>query len=101
MDISVVIPVLDESESLPELTAWIEKVMNNNGYSYEIIYVDDGSTDNTWETIELLRQGNPHVKGVKFQRNYGKSAGLNVAFKAAEGDVVITMDGKFLAYKKW
>lgn len=93
MDISVVIPVLDESESLPELTAWIEKVMNNNGYSYEIIYVDDGSTDDTWETIEELRLGNPHVKGFKFQRNYGKSAGLNVAFKAAEGDVVITMDG--------
>ena len=93
MDVSVVIPVKDESESLPELTAWIESVMKRNNYSYEIIYVDDGSSDNTWDVIEQLREANPAVKGIKFQRNYGKSAGLNVAFKAAVGEVVITMDG--------
>jgi glycosyltransferase involved in cell wall biosynthesis len=93
MDISVVIPVKDESESLPELTTWIERVMKQNNYSYEVIYVDDGSTDGTWDVIEQLREANPAVKGIKFQRNYGKSAGLSVAFKAAAGDVVITMDG--------
>jgi len=93
MDISVVIPVFNESESLPELSAWIERVMNEHHYSYEVIYVDDGSTDDTWETIEFLRSNNPNIKGIKFQRNYGKSAGLNVSFKAAKGDVVITMDG--------
>src|SRR4028118_174976 len=93
MDISVVIPVFNESESLPELTCWIERVMTENGYSYEVIYVDDGSTDETWAIIEELRKKNSYIKGIKFQRNYGKSAGLNVAFKAAIGDVVITMDG--------
>ncbi len=93
MDISVVIPVYNESESLPALTAWIERVMHDNRFSYEIIYVDDGSTDDTWEVIEHLRTGNPHIKGIKFQRNYGKSAGLSVSFKASQGDVVITMDG--------
>src|SRR5918993_295185 len=93
MDISIVIPVFNENESLPELTVWIERVMTEYGYSYEVIYVDDGSTDNTWEVIELLRQRNSNVKGIKFQRNYGKSAGLNVAFKESLGDVVITMDG--------
>jgi len=93
MDISVVIPVIDESESLPELTAWIEKVMKDNNYSYELIYVDDGSTDDTWNVIEHLTLKNPNIKGIKFQRNYGKSAGLNEAFKAAQGEVVITMDG--------
>lgn len=93
MDISVVIPVIDESESLPELTAWIEKVMNDNNYSYEVIYVDDGSTDDTWKVIEHLTSKNPNIKAIKFQRNYGKSAGLNEAFKAALGEVVITMDG--------
>lgn len=92
MDISVVIPLLNEEESLPELTAWIEKVMQANGYSYEIIFVDDGSTDNSWDVIESLRTKNSHIKGIKFQRNYGKSAGLNESFRAAEGDVVITMD---------
>jgi glycosyltransferase involved in cell wall biosynthesis len=92
MDISVVIPLLDESESLPELTAWIEKVMQDNGYTYEVIFVDDGSTDNSWEVIEQLRAKNSHIKGIKFQRNYGKSAGLNEAFRAAQGDVVVTMD---------
>src|SRR5687768_15961391 len=92
MDISVVIPLLNEEESLPELTAWIEKVMEENRYTYEIIYVDDGSTDNSWKVIEELREKNHHIKGIKFQRNYGKSAGLNEGFRAAQGDVIITMD---------
>lgn len=92
MDLSIVIPLLNEAESLPELTAWIVRVMNENGYSYEIIYVDDGSTDHSWEVIENLRSNNCNVKGIKFQRNYGKSAGLNEGFKAAQGDVIITMD---------
>lgn len=92
MDISLVIPLLNEDESLPELTAWIEKVMAEHNYSYEVIFVDDGSTDNSWKVIQQLRAGNPHIKGIKFQRNYGKSAGLNVGFAAAQGDVVITMD---------
>ncbi len=92
MDLSIVIPLIDEAESLPELTAWIEKVMNENKFSYEVIFVDDGSSDNSWEVIEELRSKNSNIKGLKFQRNYGKSAGLNEAFKAASGDVVITMD---------
>ena len=92
MDISLVIPLLDEAESLPELSAWIVRVMKENNYSYEIIFVDDGSTDNSWEVIEQLRAANPNIKGIKFQRNYGKSAGLNEGFRAAQGDVVITMD---------
>lgn len=92
MDISIVIPLLNEAESLPELEAWIQKVMQTNGYSYEVIFVDDGSTDNSWQVIESLRVNNTHVKGIKFQRNYGKSAALQVAFTAASGDVVITMD---------
>jgi glycosyltransferase involved in cell wall biosynthesis len=92
MDLSLVIPLIDEAESLPELTAWIEKVMKANNYSYEVIYVDDGSSDNSWEVIEQLRAANPCIKGIKFQRNYGKSAGLNEGFRAASGDVVITMD---------
>lgn len=92
MDLSIVIPLLDEAESLPELSAWIEKVMNENHFSYEVIYVDDGSSDNSWEVIEQLCSGNPNIKGIKFQRNYGKSAGLNEAFRAATGDVVVTMD---------
>ncbi len=92
MDLSIVIPLIDEAESLPELTAWIEKVMAEHHYSYEIIFVDDGSSDNSWEVIEGLRAKNPAIKGIKFQRNYGKSAGLNEAFRAASGDVVITMD---------
>ncbi len=92
MDISLVIPLLNEEESLPELSAWIEKVMMENNYSYEIIFVDDGSTDNSWEVIEQLRTKNPNIKGIKFQRNYGKSAGLNEGFRAAQGDVIITMD---------
>ena len=92
MDLSIVIPLLNEEESLPELSAWIEKVMLENNYSYEIIFVDDGSTDNSWKVIEQLRGKNPNIKGIKFQRNYGKSAGLNEGFRAATGDVIITMD---------
>lgn len=92
MDLSIVIPLIDEAESLPELTAWIERVMQENAFSYEIIFVDDGSTDNSWEVINQLRAKNPHIKAIKFQRNYGKSAGLNEGFRAAVGDVVITMD---------
>ena len=92
MDISIVIPLIDEAESLPELLAWIEKIMNENRYSYEIIFVDDGSSDNSWQVIEGLRARNTNVKGIKFQRNYGKSAGLNEGFRAATGDIVVTMD---------
>ena len=92
MDLSLVIPLIDEAESLPELSAWIEKVMKENNFTYEIIFVDDGSSDNSWEVIEGLRAKNPAIKGIKFQRNYGKSAGLNEAFRAASGEVVITMD---------
>jgi glycosyltransferase involved in cell wall biosynthesis len=92
MDISIVIPLLDEAESLPELTSWIEKVMMDNHYSYEIIFIDDGSTDNSWCVIVQLREKNPNIKGIKFQRNYGKSAALYEGFRAAQGDVVITMD---------
>ncbi len=92
MHLSIVIPLINESESLPELTAWIEKVMIEHNYSYEIIFVDDGSTDNSWQVIEDLRTKNHNIKGIKFQRNYGKSAGLNEAFRAATGEVIITMD---------
>ncbi len=92
MDLSIVIPLYNEDESLPELMAWIERVMKENNYSYEVIMVDDGSTDNSWDVIQTLRAGNPCLKGIKFQRNYGKSAALNEGFKAAQGDVVITMD---------
>lgn len=92
MDLSVVIPLIDEAESLPELTAWIERVMLENNFSYEIIFIDDGSTDNSWEIILGLREKNSAIKAIKFQRNYGKSAGLNEGFKAAQGDIVITMD---------
>jgi glycosyltransferase involved in cell wall biosynthesis len=92
MDLSIVIPLKDEEESLPELCAWIEKVMLNNKFSYEIILMDDGSTDGSWSVIEKLHAENPHIKGIKFQRNYGKSAALNEGFKVVKGDVVITMD---------
>lgn len=92
MDLSIVIPLIDEAESLPELSAWIERIMLANNYSYEIIMVDDGSTDNSWNVIEELRKQNQNIKGIKFQRNYGKSAALNEGFKASSGDVVITMD---------
>ena len=92
MNISVVVPLYDEEESLPELEAWIRKVMEANGFSYEIVMVDDGSKDKSWQVIESLIEQNPNVKAIKFRRNYGKSAALQVAFQAAEGDVVITMD---------
>ncbi len=92
MDISVVVPLFNEDESLPELEAWIRRVMEENNFSYEIILVDDGSTDDSWKVVQQLHANNPLVKGIKFQRNYGKSAALNEGFKAANGDVVITMD---------
>ncbi len=92
MDISVVIPLLNEQESLAELSAWIAKVMQANGFSYEIIFVDDGSRDGSWKVIEDLSANNSAVKGIKFRRNYGKAAALNIGFGAATGNVVITMD---------
>jgi glycosyltransferase involved in cell wall biosynthesis len=92
MDISVVIPLYNEDESLPELTSWIAKVMDEHNFSYELLFIDDGSTDNSWAVIEALKLQFPSVKAIKFRRNYGKSAALNVAFEAAEGDVIITMD---------
>ena len=92
MDLSIVIPLFNEEESLPELAAWIKRVVDAHGYSYEMIMVDDGSTDRSWEVIEQLRSTNQQIKGIKFQRNYGKSAALNEGFKAASGQVVITMD---------
>jgi glycosyltransferase involved in cell wall biosynthesis len=92
MDISIVIPLFNEEESLPELAAWIERVMAANRYSYEVIMVDDGSNDGSWRVIESLAQNNHAIRGIKFQRNYGKSAALNEGFKAAQGAVVITMD---------
>ncbi|MDR1403071.1 MAG: glycosyltransferase family 2 protein [Tannerellaceae bacterium] len=92
MDISIVIPLYNEAESLPELEAWIERVMKEHAFSYEIIFVNDGSTDHSWEVIKELRQKSPEVKGVKFRRNYGKSPALQCGFQRAKGDVVITMD---------
>lgn len=92
MDLTIAIPLFNEDESLPPLMQWIESVMQKNNYSYEVIFVDDGSTDNSWEVIQQLRTKNESIKGLRFQRNYGKSAALNEAFKAAKGDVVITMD---------
>jgi glycosyltransferase involved in cell wall biosynthesis len=92
MDLTIVVPLKDEEESLPELCAWIKRVVDQQGYSYEVILVDDGSSDRSWEVIRQLSAGNPHIKGIKFQRNYGKSAALNEGFAAAAGHVVITMD---------
>ncbi len=92
MDLSIVIPLLNEADSLPELTEWIEQVMQRKKTTYEVIYIDDGSTDNSWAVIESLRERNSNVKGIKFQRNYGKSAALQVGFTAAQGDIVVTMD---------
>ncbi len=92
MDISVVIPLLNEDESLHELHDWIAKVMQSNRYSYEILFIDDGSTDNSWNVIEQLSKKDTNVKGIRFQRNYGKSQALNAAFKEAKGGVIITMD---------
>ncbi len=92
MDISVVIPLLNEEESLPELTSWIARVMNEHNFSYEIILVDDGSTDSSWKMIQKLSLENRALKGIRFQRNYGKSAALNTAFQVVDGNVIITMD---------
>lgn len=92
MNISVVIPLFNEQDSLQELATWIARVMDEQNYSYEVIMIDDGSKDNSWKVIEALSKNNSAVKGIKFRRNYGKSAALNVAFEAAKGDVIITMD---------
>ncbi|MCM1347805.1 MAG: glycosyltransferase family 2 protein [Firmicutes bacterium] len=92
MDISVVVPLYNEAESLPELEQWIARVMKENGFSYEILFINDGSTDNSWDVVKQLAAKNPAVKGVCFRRNYGKSPALNTGFARAKGDVVITMD---------
>ena len=92
MDISVVVPLYNEAESLPELAAWIERVMKEHGFSYEVLFVNDGSTDDSWNVIKSLSEKNPALKGVSFRRNYGKSPALNTGFERVQGDVVITMD---------
>jgi glycosyltransferase involved in cell wall biosynthesis len=92
MDLSIVIPLFNEEESLPELTFWIDKVMKDNGFSYELLYIDDGSKDNSWEVIKQISAKNEHIKAIRFQRNYGKSAALHVGFQKACGDYVVTMD---------
>jgi glycosyltransferase involved in cell wall biosynthesis len=92
MDISVVVPLYDEVESLPELTTWISRIMSENNFTYEIILIDDGSKDGSWDMIVKLKENNPFIKGIKFRRNYGKSAALNTGFEAARGRVIITMD---------
>ena len=92
MDISVVVPLYNEEESLPELVAWIHRVMEVNGFSYEIVLVDDGSYDKSWSVVEDLHETYPSVRGIRFQKNYGKSAALHVGFQSVRGDVVITMD---------
>lgn len=90
--ISVVVPFLNEEESLPELMDWVERVMREHGFTYEMILIDDGSTDRSWNIVEKRNEINPHIKGIRFRRNYGKSAALNVGFHAATGEVVVTMD---------
>jgi glycosyltransferase involved in cell wall biosynthesis len=92
MDLSIIIPLFNEDESLPDLSNWITKVVNENKLSYEVIFIDDGSTDNSWSVIKEITTSNNYFKGIRFQRNYGKSAALNEGFKAAQGDVIITMD---------
>ncbi|MBS1681155.1 MAG: glycosyltransferase family 2 protein [Bacteroidetes bacterium] len=92
MDISFIIPAKDEEESIPELTSWISRVMQTHGFSYEVIFIDDGSSDGTWEQIKKQRESNPSIKGLKFNRNFGKAAALQVGFKEAQGEVVVTMD---------
>ncbi len=92
LDISIIVPLKNEEESLPELVAWIDRVMQAHHFSYEVWMVDDGSTDNSWQVIQQLAAQNKNIKGIKFQRNYGKSAALNEGFRAAQGNVVITMD---------
>lgn len=91
-DISVVVPLYNEQESLPELLAWIRRVMEANSYSFEVIFIDDGSSDNSWNIVRSLRRNDPNVRGIRFRRNYGKSAALYCGFEAARGNVVITMD---------
>lgn len=90
--LSIVIPLFNEAESLPELHQWIVRVMNANNYSYEVVFVDDGSTDNSWEVIKELKAKDENIRAIKFRRNYGKSAGLNTGFEASNGEVIITMD---------
>lgn len=92
MDISVIVPLFNEAESLPELAAWIQRVMKENNFSYEIIFINDGSTDNSWDVIEELSKKDSNIHGIKFRRNYGKSPALYCGFERAQGDVVITMD---------
>jgi|TARA_B100000287_G_scaffold258786_2_gene243326 glycosyltransferase involved in cell wall biosynthesis len=92
MNISVVVPLFNEVESLPELCSWITKVMQSNKYLYEVLLIDDGSKDDSWQVIQELSSKNKNIKGIKFRRNYGKSAALNIGFEKAQGDVVITMD---------
>ncbi|MEG2820283.1 MAG: glycosyltransferase family 2 protein [Muribaculaceae bacterium] len=92
MDISIIVPLYNEAESLPELTQWIERVMKDNGFSYEILFINDGSSDNSWDVISSLKANNSAIRGVSFRRNYGKSPALNTGFMRANGDVVITMD---------
>ena len=92
MNISIIVPLFNEEESLTELCSWISKVMEDNKYTYEVLLIDDGSKDNSWKNIEVLSKGNCNLHGIKFRRNYGKSAALNVGFSKAKGDVVITMD---------
>ncbi len=92
LQISIVVPLFNEEESLPELTSWIKKVMDQHAFTYEVILIDDGSNDDSWKVVKHLSELNPNIKGIKFRRNYGKSAALNKGFEKAEGDVVITMD---------
>ena len=92
MDLSIIVPVFNEEESLSELCDWIAKVMDRNQFSYEVILVDDGSTDLSWSVIESLHQKSDLIRGIRFQRNYGKSAALNEGFRSCSGDVVITLD---------
>ncbi|MBE6334604.1 MAG: glycosyltransferase family 2 protein [Bacteroidales bacterium] len=92
MDISVVVPLYNEAESLPELAAWIKRVMDANNFTYEVVMVDDGSNDGSWQVVENLHRENPAIRGIKFRRNYGKSAALHCGFQQVHGDVVITMD---------
>ena len=92
MDISVVVPLYNEAESLPELAQWIERVMDEHGFSYEVLFINDGSTDDSWNVIKTLHDKNPRMKGIAFRRNYGKSPALNTGFERAQGNVVITMD---------
>ena len=101
MNLSIVIPLLNEQESLPELHNWIVKVMTSHNFSYEILFIDDGSTDASWSTIEQLSEQNPNVKGIRFLKNYGKSQALHAGFAKAQGDVIITMDADLLQSSYW